>query len=143
MTSLALQLEQEEGRRRSAYQDHLGFWTIGVGRLIDARKGGGLREEEIDLLLANDIEAKRAEVFAALPWARSLDAARQAVVVGMAFQMGTGGLLGFRNTLDAVARGDYDAAARGMLQSLWAKQTPARAFRMAEQMRSGQWMMKE
>lgn len=22
-----------------AYQDHLGYWTIGVGRLIDKRKG--------------------------------------------------------------------------------------------------------
>ena len=142
MTSLARQLEDEEGRRRSVYQDHLGLWTIGVGRLVDARKGGGLSNAEIDLLLANDIEAKTAEVREALPWIDDLSEPRRAVIVGMAFQMGTAGLLGFRNTLAAVKRSDFDTAARGMLQSLWASQTPARAHRMAEQMRTGQWQMK-
>jgi len=143
MTSLARQLEQEEGRVRHAYQDHLGYWTIGIGRLIDKRKGGGLSDQEIDILVANDIDAKTNEVFAALPWARDLDPARQAVLVGMAFQMGTAGLLGFKNTLAMIARKDYEGAARGMLKSLWAQQTPARAHRMAEQMRTGTWQMKE
>ena len=32
--NLATQLENEEGRVRHAYQDHLGYWTIGVGHLI-------------------------------------------------------------------------------------------------------------
>lgn len=143
MTSLALQLEQEEGRVRSAYQDHLGYWTIGIGRLIDKRKGGGLSNSEIDLLLANDIAAKSEELFAQLPWARDLDPARRAVLLGMAFQMGTAGLLGFRNTLAMVERKDFEGAARGMLQSRWAAQTPARAHRMAEQMRAGAWQMKD
>ena len=44
-------LRRDEGRVRHAYQDHLGYWTIGVGRLIDQRKGGGLSEDEIDYLL--------------------------------------------------------------------------------------------
>ena len=35
---LSKQLERDEGRVRHAYQDHLGYWTIGVGRLIDARR---------------------------------------------------------------------------------------------------------
>jgi lysozyme len=47
------QLTREEGKRRSAYQDHLGYWTIGVGRLIDARKGGGLSDEESTESLAS------------------------------------------------------------------------------------------
>lgn len=143
MTGLALQLEQEEGRRRAAYQDHLGYWTIGVGRLIDERKGGGLSDAEIDLLLANDIAAKSRAVATALPWSTALSAPRQAVLVQMAFQMGLDGLLGFKNTLAAVQRGDYDAASRGMLESRWATQTPARAYRLAEQMRSGVWVMKD
>lgn len=137
--NLAAQLEAEEGRVRHAYQDHLGFWTIGIGRLIDKRKGGGLRDDEINLLLANDIEDKTAEVRASLPWIDSLSEPRRAVIIGMAFQMGTAGLLQFKNTLDAVRRGDYAAAARGMLQSRWATQTPTRAMRMAAQMETGQW----
>lgn len=137
--NLADQLQREEGRKRHAYQDHLGFWTIGVGRLIDARKGGGLRESEIDLLLANDIDEKAAQVRAALPWTDGLDEARRAVLIGMAFQMGTDGLLKFKNTLAFVKAKDYACAARGMLNSLWAQQTPARALRMAKQMETGTW----
>ena len=139
MMTLADMLERDEGRKRSAYQDHLGFWTIGVGRLIDARKGGGLSNAEIDFLLANDIRDKTAEVSAALPWVARLSGARQAVLLGMAFQMGTEGLLKFRNTLALVQGGNYAAAAKGMLQSKWAQQTPERALRMAKQMETGLW----
>ena len=137
--TLAEMLERDEGRVRHAYQDHLGYWTIGVGRLIDSRKGGGLSEDEIDYLLANDIRRKTAEVAKALPWISGLSGARQAVLVGMAFQMGTEGLLRFKNTLAMVQAGDYDGAADGMMQSLWARQTPDRAARMSKQMRTGEW----
>lgn len=132
-------LERDEGRVRHAYQDHLGYWTIGVGRLIDSRKGGGLSDDEINLLLANDIKRKTAEVAKALPWISQLDGARQAVLIAMAFQMGTEGLLKFKNTLAKVQAGDYEGAADGMMQSLWARQTPGRAARMAKQMRTGDW----
>jgi lysozyme len=53
--------------------------------------------------------------------------------------MGTEGLLKFVNTLAYVRYGKYEEAAEGMLASKWARQTPERAARMAEQMRSGQW----
>lgn len=137
--TLAALLERDEGRVRHAYQDHLGYWTIGVGRLIDPRKGGGLTDEEIDYLLANDIKRKTEEVERALPWVKDLDEVRHAVLIAMAFQMGTEGLLQFKNTLARVRAGNYAGAASGMLQSKWATQTPARAQRMAEQMRTGQW----
>lgn len=137
--NLIEQLRREEGSIPHAYQDHLGFWTIGVGRLIDQRKGGGLSPEEIDYLLANDIARFTREVRAALPWFDRLNEARQAVLVGMAFQMGTAGLLGFRNTLAAVRDERYEHAAALMLQSKWAEQTPARARRMSRQMASGEW----
>lgn len=139
---LTAQLRQEEGAVPHAYQDHLGYWTIGVGRLIDRRKGGGLSPEEIDYLLANDIERKTREVFTALPWAHYLDEPRQAVLIGMAFQMGTAGLLGFKNTLAHVKAGRYTQAATGMLASKWAEQTPGRAARMARQMETGAWQMR-
>lgn len=141
--NIATQLRQEEGSVPHAYQDHLGYWTIGVGRLIDQRKGGGLSPDEVDYLLRNDIEAKTREVFAALPWAKDLNEPRQAVLIGMAFQMGTTGLLGFKNTLALIKAGRYTEAAAGMLNSLWAQQTPGRATRMARQMEIGTWQMRD
>lgn len=132
-------LEDEEARIPHAYEDHLGYLTIGVGRLIDKRKGGGLSDDEIDYLLTNDIRDKTAEVRAALPWLDQLDDARQAVLIGMAFQMGTAGLLQFAQTLAAIRDGRYMHAEHLMLQSLWAKQTPKRARRMARQMATGEW----
>ncbi len=137
--NLISQLRREEGVSRHAYQDHLGFWTIGVGRLIDARKGGGLTDEEVDHLLRNDVNRFTSEVLKALPWTATLDEPRLAVLIGMAFQMGVAGLLGFKQTLHAVHEGRYTAAAGLMLVSKWAEQTPARAARMAKQMESGAW----
>lgn len=136
------QLRDEEGEKLYAYQDHLGYWTIGVGILIDKKKGGGLRKEESDFILRNRIRLQTAEVEKALPWSKDLDEPRKAVLVGMAFQMGLDGLLGFKNTLKMIERRQYKEAGAGMLNSLWAKQTPARAKRMAKQMETGQWQRK-
>lgn len=133
------QLKREEGVKPCAYQDHMGYWTIGVGRLVDARKGGGLSEDEIEYLLANDVRQKTAEVRALCPFFDALNEPRQAVLVGMAFQMGAAGLAQFRQTLAAVRDERFANAAALMLQSLWAKQTPARANRMARQMETGEW----
>lgn len=137
---LTRQLKGDEGVRAQAYQDHLGFWTIGVGRLIDARKpGSGLRADEITYLLNNDIDDRINALGRRLPWFFNLDSARQGVLLNMSFQMGVEGLLGFKNTLKLVEQGLYTEAANAMLKSTWATQTPARAERMAAQMRSGEW----
>lgn len=140
---LKQQLIDEEGEVLHAYQDHLGYWTIGVGILIDKRKGGGLRKEESDFILNNRIRLKTAEVEKALPWVSTLDEPRKAVLIGMAFQMGLDGLLKFKNTLAMVHRRQFKEAGAGMLNSLWAKQTPQRAARMAKQMETGQWQVKK
>jgi lysozyme len=139
--NLAQLLEDDEGRRKTVYQDHLGYWTIGVGVLVDDRKpGAGLRDNEIDFILMNRIAEVTAEVTRALPWFSQLNEPRQAVLLSMAFQMGTPGLLAFKNALAAVKRQDWTEAKRQMLDSTWAKQTPARAERMAKQMEIGEWV---
>lgn len=138
-TELVRQLKGDEGVIPHAYQDHLGYWTIGVGRLIDGRKGGGLRSEEISFLLNNDIDDRIEALTRRLPWFQNLDDARKGVLLNMSFQMGVEGLLGFENTLALIRDGKYENAAHAMLQSKWARQTPERAQRMAEQMRSGLW----
>ena len=137
---LTEQLRRDEGIKATVYKDTLGFDTIGVGRLIDSRKpGAGLRPDEIDYLLKNDIADRVAALTKALPWFSVLDDARRGVLVNMAFQLGTAGLLGFKSTLALVAAGKYAEAAEQMLKSRWATQTPARAKRLAEQMKTGEW----
>jgi len=142
LTDIIKQLRADEGCEPCVYNDHLGFATIGVGRLVDKRKpGAGLRQSEIDMLLANDVEDRVRALTAALPWFIGLDDARQGVLINMAFQMGTAGLLAFANTLKLIRQGQYDAAAAAMLQSKWATQTPARAARLSQQMCTGKWVI--
>lgn len=145
MSALGALLEREEGLRLTVYDNAtgkpllpgmrlVGHPTIGIGRCLDRK---GITEAEARALLDNDVVEVRAQVTQALPWTTKLTEARQVMLQAMAFQMGIAGLLGFKGTLAAVQRGDYVAAAQGMLNSLWARQTPARAARMAEIMRKG------
>lgn len=139
-SELTRQLRGDEGVKATVYKDHLGYDTIGVGRLVDSRKtGAGLRSHEIDFLLQNDINDRIDQLMRRLPWFQNLDDARKGVLLNMSFQMGVDGLLGFKNTLAMIERGDYARASEGMLQSLWARQTPERAKRMADQMKTGEW----
>lgn len=133
------QLKRDEGEILHAYQDHLGFWTIGVGILIDKRKGGGLRSEESEFIFRNRLKLLDSDLAKRLPWIVKLDPARKGALINMAFQMSVDGLLGFKNTLALVEQGKYQEAADNMLKSKWAQQTPARANRISAQMRTGVW----
>lgn len=138
-TKLTAQLRRDEGEVLTAYTDSLGYLTIGVGRLIDKRKGGGITPEESDYLLNNDIDKREAELLMRAPWMANLDPARFGALLNMAFQMGVDGLLGFENSLALLRAGDYPGAAAGVLQSKWATQTPERAQRISKQIATGVW----
>lgn len=133
MTQLITELSLDEGRKLKPYIDTVGKTTIGVGRnLTDV----GISDAECDAMLQNDIERTVSWLDRNLPWWRDLDPVRQRVIINMAFNMG-GGLLTFVNTLGAMRRADYAAAADGMLASKWANQVGARAQRLAKMMRTG------
>lgn len=134
---LEAQLLQHEGFHAVAYADSLGFLTIGIGRMIDARKGGGITRNEALYLLGNDIDRIEAALDADVPWWRHLDDVRQRVLVDMAFNLGVSGLLDFANALGAAARGDFNTAAIEMLDSTWAGQVGLRAVNLATMMRTG------
>jgi lysozyme len=139
-TELVRQLRGDEETRACVYLDSEGYWTIATGRLVDARKkGAGLRPEEMTFLLNNDIDDRIDALTRNLPWFQNLDDARRGVLLNMAFQLGVEGLLGFEHTLPLIRDGKYENAAHAMLQSKWSQQTPARAQRLAEQMRTGLW----
>lgn len=135
------QLLALEARVPYAYQDHLGYWTIGDGILIDKKKGGGLHPEEMDFIRANRKRRLSESLDAKLGWWRGLNEPRQTVLLLMAWQMGVDGLLGFERTLAAVQEGRFEDAAGFMKKSLWHSQTPIRCDRMAEQMEKGNWVM--
>lgn len=135
--ALLAELKRDEGVVAHAYQDSLGYWTIGVGRLIDRRRGGRLSDDEIELLLANDVARVRAALEEKLPfWAR-LDPVRRRVLLNMGFNLGIAGLMAFKATLAAVEAGAFDRAAANMLRSKWAGQVGRRAERLAAMMRTG------
>ncbi|HDR9164877.1 TPA: glycoside hydrolase family protein [Burkholderia vietnamiensis] len=130
---LKAELTRDEGRMKRIYVDTVGKVSGGIGRNLTDK---GFRDNEIYLMYENDIAETEAWLDRNLTWWRSLDPVRQRVVMNMAFNM-QGKLLTFVNTLAAIQRGDYGAAADGMLNSLWAKQVGARARRLADLMRSG------
>lgn len=131
------QLTRHEDSVPYAYQDSLGFWTIGVGILIDKRKGGKLYPEEIEFILNNRVRKLAAELVVSIPWLKQLDPVRRYVLLNMAFNLGVAGLLKFKNTLEMVRTGNYSGAAKGMLNSLWAKQVKGRAVELAKMMETG------
>jgi lysozyme len=137
--NLESQLIRDEGNIPYAYQDHLSFWTVGVGFLIDKRKNAGLYPEEIQFILTNRINKNKAAITKRIPWFERLEPVRQGVILNMAYQLGVDGVLGFKKFIAAVERGDYEKASVEMLDSLWADQTPARAKRLSVQMKIGVW----
>lgn len=131
-------LRVDEGTVLHAYQDHLGFWTIGTGRLIDARRGGGISQAENDYLLTNDIEGRASALEAVYPWFPTLDPIRQSAFVNLAFNLGIDGLAHFKNTLAAAARSDWPAVAHGLTLSKWYGQVqPSRRDRIVRMIREG------
>ena len=131
------QLRVDEGSIPHAYKDSLGYLTIGVGRLIDERLGGGLSPDEIDLLLENDLTRAEATAKALFPTFSSLSDARKAVLLNMAFNLGSARLAAFQRFREAVSAGAWEQAAAEMLDSRWAEQVGDRAKRLAAQFKEG------
>ena len=143
---LTAQIQKSEGLRLAAYRCTAGRLTIGFGHNCDtspvpgvSKVGDRITREHAEALFQADLAAVVWEVRKKLPWVTTLDSPRQAVLYDMAFNMGVGGLLGFRNTLRFIEAGDYKRAARNMLQSKWADDVGRRADRLADQMATGEW----
>ena len=142
------QLIAHEGLRLEAYRDHLGNWTIGVGRNMQANPvdrelgrhvpypGGRITNNEATILLNNDIDRFARAVQQNLSFYPRLSEPRQHVLIDMAFNLGISGLLSFRKMLQAVRDGNYGRAADEMLNSDWANQVGRRARTLADMMRN-------
>lgn len=136
MERLLARLSLDEGREKKVYRCSAGKLTIGVGRNLEDR---GLREDEIDLLLANDIRDSIDECRRLVRSFDQLNEVRQEVLINMMFNLGYARLSGFKKFLAAIAMSDWTEAANQMLESKWADQVGARADRLANAMRRGFW----
>lgn len=132
--SLRDQLIIDEGKRNSAYKDSLGYWTIGVGRLIDPSMGGRLSDEEIMMLLDNDISHAISDCKKLFPKYDTFSQDRKDALANMMFNLGIKKLAGFTTTVAHINAGDWEQAQASAAKSLWYRQVGKRAERIIKQM---------
>ncbi len=145
--TLRHQLEIHEGKRLTAYFCPAGYLTVGVGHNVEANPVGALIGREItqegdeisqtesDALLDHDIDRFADEVRQRFDFFETLSDPRQHVLVDMAFNLGTQGMLNFKNMITALREGNYTRAAAEMLDSRWARQVGRRSQNLAAMMR--------
>lgn len=157
--SIEEQLKIDEGSSLTIYKDTKGYWTVGIGHLIK-RDSTIHREEAIRLLdkelttyatngritpaeqsylFRKDLAAVQKGIAHSSFYGvyQGLDPVRQSAIQNMVFQLGVLGVSKFRKMWAAIAKGDYSQAAKEGLDSTWFKQTPNRARRVMETLRTG------
>ncbi len=152
--SLEQQLIDHEGLKLTPYICPAGFLTVGVGRNLVSKglsenekralnvqnpedlRGRWISLESAGLLLRNDIEDVHSRL-RGLDWFDRLDWIRQRVLIDMGFNLGISGLMGFKRMIAALKVGDFQEAAREMMDSKWARQVPNRANRLRKMMLTG------
>ena len=135
---LVAQLKVDEGCKLYAYPDSLGWTTIGYGRLIDRRKGGGITMDEALYLLQNDV-SKVTKQLAAYAWYNDQDSVRQAALSDMTFNLGLDGLLHFPHFLGYMLKKAYANAVSELIGTPWQSQVGARADRIINMIEKGAW----
>lgn len=140
-----------EGLRLKPYRCPRGKLTIGVGRNLEdnpltteEKKAlgdymHGITENGAKMLLRHDIKKSYAAAQKTVGNFENLTPDRQYALTDMCFQLGAEGVLKFKNMLAAINKELYGLAAVECLKSDYAKQTPKRAKRIAETIRTGKW----
>lgn len=132
-------LIEHEGIKPSVYTDSLGYFTIGIGTLIDERKGGKLTIDECFYLCRNRIELRRKDL-SLYPWFSKQDKVRQDALVELAFNLGTNGLLGFKRMIAALGTNNYSLAVKELKDSKWSTQvSKARADDISHRLLTGRY----
>ena len=128
-------LRLHEGLRLKPYEDTTGLLTIGYGRNL---VGNGISVDEAEYLFNNDVNRVDAELTQTFEWYSLLSVVRKAVIIDMAFNLGIRGLGLFKQTIKYIENKEFDKAAEGMLNSLWAKQVGRRAVELSKMMKDNE-----
>ena len=147
-------IKDGEGLRLCTYKDTMGIKTVCYGfnleRGSSARsrvnaaggnydqlnKVGACTTQSVCNKLL-DTEVKNARSIVSSQYGNSIKCpAAKAVVVDMAYNLGSGGLSQFRNFKAAIQRGDWNGAAREMQNSAYCRQVGRRCTRNMNQIKS-------
>ena len=143
-------LEFHEGFRAKPYFCSQGKRTIGIGRNLETKplteterlvikNPENITKQEAYFLLENDIKEVIMLLYNMVRCFSKLDDERKYALIDMGFQMGVSGVCKFKNMLAAMDAGDFEKASKECLNSAYAKQTPARARRIARLIQTGEW----
>ncbi len=127
--SLLDDIKQEEGFRGTIYKCTEGFDTIGYGTRLP------LSEKEAEMILEYRLNILKDNLSSSL-YMLDIDKKAWDILYNMVYQMGVKGVLNFKNMIKALEAKDYKRAGDEMLDSKWAKQTPARANRLSKAMKA-------
>lgn len=151
-------LKYDEGYKLEVYFDHLGYPTCGIGHLIkrdstisktqaialldkelNRNTQGRITLAEQTYLFHKDLAAVQTGIAHSSFYGvyQGLDPVRQSAIQNMCFQLGVLGVSKFKKMFAALARQDYQTAYKEGLDSTWFKQTPNRARRVMETLRTG------
>ena len=114
-----------EGFRSKPYQCSEGVWTIGHGITW-------LTEEESLHILTGRISQLHLKLLDDLDWYKDMPPEIQGILIEMVYQIGYSGVMKFKKMIANMIDKNWKGAATEMLDSLWAKQTPNRANRLAD-----------
>ena len=127
-------LKRHEGFRSKPYRCSAGKLTIGYGRNLE---DVGISKIEATNMLLNDIENAEKDLRTVFPNLNHFTENRQEVLINMVFNLGINKFKLFKNTIKAINRGDWDAAARCAKNSLWYRQVKGRGKEVVEAIRRG------
>lgn len=140
-------LSFEEGFSSKPYLCSEGYVTIGLGTKLHKSLNMNpsdfpisvsmnMAEEWLHSEVAlKDMKLSRRDINGYAYVYDALDDDKRAIILSMAYQMGTSGVLRFKKMWAALAIGDDKEAAAQALDSRWATQTPERAERHARVLR--------
>ena len=114
-----------EGFRSKPYQCSENVWTIGHGLTW-------LTEEESLHILTGRISQLHLKLLDDLDWYKDMPPEVQGILIEMVYQIGFSGVMKFRKMIANMQGKNWKGAADEMLDSLWARQTPSRANRLAD-----------
>lgn len=140
MAKLKASLRTHEGKvikqnRFMQYTDSEGNLTEGYGHLC----ANGISNAAAEQILDDDIRDALREL-PNYPWWVSACASsepRARAIAEIYFELGHARFNGFINTLGALSRNDWNAAADGFAASKWARQVKGRAVELVAMIRTG------
>lgn len=135
MAKLTQSIKLNEGLRLLPYTDTTGHLSIGYGRALSVK---GISLDEANIMLDNDLQEVINEAQKQTWWLSvSNNDARMRACAEMCFNLGVGGFNGFKNAVQCLMKMDYAGAANNFMDSLWAKQLPARVSKLTQMIETG------